>query len=242
MALRFCGIGAMRCATTWTFACLQAHPEISFPGGKQIHFWDKRYGSDDHGTDTTWYESIFDQASPLAEGEITPAYAVLDEEQVAALARFAPELRVFYVVRHPVDRAWSSVRLHVRRNDLDPSDLTEDWLRERITGPGVIKRNRYEATVATWQRHFGSDGFLVLPYDLATSQPGEFLARIARHIGVSDAPFVQPDHAMQAEIGHVRNIGSEVALSDELRTLAEETYAADIAWYETHVAPESSSY
>lgn len=230
----------MRCATTWTFACLQAHPDIAFPGGKQIHFWDKRYdlASDgEAGADTgvDWYQSIFDPDSPVAEGEITPAYAVLPDERVAAIARFAPDLRVFYVVRHPIDRAWSSVRLHVRRNELGPDELTPGWLRERITGPGVIKRNRYADTVATWQRHFDPEQFLLLPYDLATSAPAEFLARLARHIGVRDQPFLAPDKAMQAEIGQARNVGSELALTDDLRALAAETYAEDIAWYEEHL-------
>lgn len=221
----------MRCATTWTFACLGSHPDLAFPAGKQIHFWDKHYPN---GTD--WYRSLFDPESPVAEGEITPAYAVLDPGRVAEFARLEPDLRVFFVVRHPIDRAWSSVRLHVRRNEIDPAELPAEWFRERITGPGVIKRNRYADTVATWGEHFGEEQLLVLPYDLAVADPARFLARIAEHIGVSSVPFAEPTQAIAGEIAKMRNVGYELALPDDLRALAAKAYAADIDWYDTHVA------
>ena len=36
----FLGIGAQKAGTTWIFENLQRHPDVQFPGGKEIHFWD----------------------------------------------------------------------------------------------------------------------------------------------------------------------------------------------------------
>ena len=144
----------MRCATTWTFACLQAHPDITFPGGKQIHFWDKRYDPASDGeaganTGVDWYQSIFDPDSPVAEGEITPAYAVLPDERVAAIARFAPDLRVFYVVRHPIDRAWSGARKKLQKA-LKEGDLDDRKLRKECFSTGNLLRTAYRDVLVRW--------------------------------------------------------------------------------------------
>src|SRR5262249_41035314 len=40
----FLGIGAQKAATTWLYENLKRHPEIEFPAGKEVHFWDKREG------------------------------------------------------------------------------------------------------------------------------------------------------------------------------------------------------
>ena len=234
MTLRFCGIGAMRCATTWTFACLKRDPDIEFPGGKQIHFWDKNR---DNGLD--WYRNIFDGDlaghRDVAEGEITPAYAILDQETVAEFKALAPDLRVWFVMRHPIDRAWSSVRLHLRRNEIDPATLDDEWFRHRLTRRSIMKRNSYAQTLATWRSQFGDEAVLALPYSMVAAEPTEFLARIAEHIGVDTGPFVHPDDAMHNEMAKVRNVGYELEMSAELRELAAETYADEIAWFESKV-------
>ena len=42
--LDFLGIGAQKAATTWLYANLDLHPQIAFPAGKEVHFWDRREG------------------------------------------------------------------------------------------------------------------------------------------------------------------------------------------------------
>lgn len=230
MTLRFCGIGAMRCATTWTFACLKRHPDIEFPGGKQIHFWDKNR---DNGVD--WYRNIFVADASTAEGEITPAYAILDQQAVAEFRALAPDLRVWFVMRHPIDRAWSSVRLHLRRNEIDPATLDDEWFRHRLTRRSIMKRNSYAQTLATWRGEFGDEAVLALPYSMVAAEPQGFLTRIANHIDVDGTPFAQPDAAMATEMAKVRNVGYELEMTPELHALAQKTYADEIDWFESQV-------
>jgi hypothetical protein len=37
----FLGIGAQKAATTWLYHQLGRHPQVRFPGGKELHFWDR---------------------------------------------------------------------------------------------------------------------------------------------------------------------------------------------------------
>ena len=55
---------------------LRDHPEIAFPAGKEVHFWDR---ARERGVD--WWLSLFPPAPPgVRQGEITPAYAVLEKD------------------------------------------------------------------------------------------------------------------------------------------------------------------
>lgn len=55
-----------------------------------------------------------DSGSRLS-GEITPAYALLSQERLAAMARMAPDVRFLYLMRAPVARLWSHVRFKAGR-------------------------------------------------------------------------------------------------------------------------------
>ena len=50
-------------------------------------------------------------------GEMTPAYALLSEGQLGRIARMAPDVRILYLMREPVDRLWSHVRMIAARRD-----------------------------------------------------------------------------------------------------------------------------
>jgi hypothetical protein len=67
--LSFLGIGAQKSGTTWLFEMLRQHPEVAFPAGKEVHFWDQR---NDRSVD--WYLGLFPD-NGKKNGEITPAYA-----------------------------------------------------------------------------------------------------------------------------------------------------------------------
>ena len=48
---------------------------------------------------------------------MTPAYALLPEERLADMARMAPDVRFLYLLRDPVERLWSHVRMMAGRRD-----------------------------------------------------------------------------------------------------------------------------
>ena len=50
-------------------------------------------------------------------GEMTPAYALLSTERLTGMARMAPDVRFLYLLRDPVERLWSHVRMIAGRRD-----------------------------------------------------------------------------------------------------------------------------
>lgn len=67
--LDFLGIGAQKAGTTWLQVMLSQHPEIHFPLGKEVHFWNHQYKG------LAWYQAHFNNSHQnCKQGEITPAY------------------------------------------------------------------------------------------------------------------------------------------------------------------------
>ncbi|MCG6884995.1 MAG: sulfotransferase [Silicimonas sp.] len=50
-------------------------------------------------------------------GEMTPAYGLLTADRLAGLARLTPDVRFLYLLRDPVDRLWSHIRMIAGRRD-----------------------------------------------------------------------------------------------------------------------------
>jgi Sulfotransferase family len=70
--------------------------------------WDLRYYFGRF--DDCWYLSLFAQGSGRVRGELTPSYSILDTADVARIARLAPALKIIFLLRNPIDRAWSQIR------------------------------------------------------------------------------------------------------------------------------------
>jgi hypothetical protein len=62
--------------------------------------------------------------SEAKQGEITPAYATLDEVTIREIAALAPNLRVFYSLRNPIARAWSSALMALERSEMTIDDAS----------------------------------------------------------------------------------------------------------------------
>jgi hypothetical protein len=106
--LDFLGIGSREAGTTWVFKRLAMHPEAYFPMGKEAHYWDK-------GDHTSCCMRAFGVGDVITTnrwkcGGITPSYAVVPSERIAALKGAFPEARVFIIARKPVDRTMSNLK------------------------------------------------------------------------------------------------------------------------------------
>lgn len=189
---QFLGIGAQKAGTTWLYQNLRRHPEIAFPGGKEMHFWNR-----DHGPgDIERYLATF--ASPgISEGEITPAYAILSSHVVAEIAHAGPSLRLLYLVRNPVERAWSSALMALERAEMRWGEASDAWFIDHFQSQGSIARGDYAACLQRWLEHFPREQLLVLFHEELQQSPQSVLERACAHIGVSEPSAEMNRHCQQ---------------------------------------------
>lgn len=179
--LNFLGIGAQKAATTWFYENLSRHPDVSFPAGKEVHFWDQLY---DRGV--SWYLSLFESSDNTVKGDITPAYALLPEELIKEIYSINSQLRVIYVIRNPVERAWSAALMALQRAEMKFDEASDKWFLDHFMSEGSRARGDYETCLRKWRAVFSPGQILIERYENVQEYPKEVLKRCCDHIGVDN--------------------------------------------------------
>ena len=185
---KFLGIGAQKAGTTWLYEMLIQHPEISFPLNKEAHFWNAAYPKQRIAD----YISNF-QHPNLYEGEITPAYAFLSPKTIEEIYWQQPELKIIYIIRNPIDRAWSSAKMALGRAEMQFQEASDQWFIDHFNSKGSLLRGDYEACLRNWKDVFTNNQILVLNFDDIKRAPDELLLRCCQHIGIKEFNTVQLD-------------------------------------------------
>ncbi|MFV0384447.1 sulfotransferase family protein [Paracoccus sp. (in: a-proteobacteria)] len=132
-----------------------------------------------------WYKRVFAPAPAHAMPmDFTPEYSTLPDEGVEYVANFLPKAKIVYLVRHPVDRAISQLRMNLRREKRNPQ-TTAEWLAE-LDSPVLYDRGDYAAYLPRWRRHYPD--MLILPYGRIARDPENLLAGVEDYLGIG--PFV----------------------------------------------------
>lgn len=185
MVLDFLGIGAQKAGTTWIYEQLLRHPEIQFPAGKEIHFFDKHT---ERGQD--WYVNLFEGEGACKRGEITPAYAFLDIQTIRQIYAINPELKIIYSLRHPIDRAWSGALMALGRAEMTVEEASDQWFLDHFNSEGSLSRGDYVACIDNWLQVFPADSLHIICFDDIAIKPLEVLTGLCEHIGI-DPLFYQ---------------------------------------------------
>ena len=120
-------------------------------------------------------------------GEMTPAYALLSVERLKAMARMAPDVRFLYLLRDPVERLWSHVRMIAGRRD-PAGEVTEAncaTILNRTLGGAeseIAKRSDYAGALERLIAAVPPARLLVEVFEEVVS--GEGLARICDFLGI----------------------------------------------------------
>lgn len=172
--------------------------------------------------DDDWYRSLFASDEHLVCGEITPAYSILREEDVAHIARLLPDLKIILLLRNPIDRAWSQIRFDwTRRARADITDV--DDIKAFIDSPKQSLRSNYLRMLELWGRYFPPERFLIGFYEEITTQPSHLLERVTRFLGLDSAQLMKQDLERKVHVSR------EAPMPSAIRAYLTEKYAPDLA-------------
>ena len=168
-----------------------------------------------------WYLSLFEPGAGRLRGEITPRYSILPEEGIAHVARLLPEVRILYLLRDPVERAWSNLRRGADRYGT-PASWGEGDLRARLERSGVLTMGSYAQILARWERHLPAERILVACFEEIAEDPAGLLRRIGRFLGVGEGG--PPPASLRATV----NAERPAPLPPRLRALLAQHYLLDL--------------
>jgi hypothetical protein len=217
----FVGIGAQKAATTWLFKRLSMHPEIYFPRGKEIHFWDRR---DKLNIPINSYKRTFDgvQIEHIGgkTGEITPAYLLLSDKRITELRKLAPDLRLMVILRNPVDRAISAAA-QVLRNRGSGLGRANPLFSKNTTSGGL-----YGQHLGRWLSHFPRNQLHVISHEEIRQDARAVLQKTSEHLEVDPEVYNLIDRTLLES--RTSPTPNRLEISPEQRARLAETYRADV--------------
>jgi len=192
----FIGIGAMRSGTSWLRRNLNQHSEIWMAEPKELHFFDRHFGErkhawlpSEHEAKVRYGSSFGSAPKGMTTGEFTPAYAVLDSEMIARVRSWIPDVKLLFIMRDPIHRAWSHARKdyakYWAKDGKVLEDATVDDLRPFFESENVANRGDYLACLQAWFEHFPPEqiwtGFME---DVAAGEEAKVLRSVFGFLGV----------------------------------------------------------
>ena len=179
----FLGVGVPRAGTTWLHALLASHPDVYVPvRRKEIRFFDRHY---DQGLE--WYEAFFrpddGTASYRAIGEISPQYLYCDECP-SRISATLPGVRLLLMLRHPVDRAYSTYGFTMQRANFRGSFA--EFLESR---PTVLERGFYSRYLKPYLERFERERILTLIFEDSVAEIETTRGKLADFLAIDPDAF-----------------------------------------------------
>lgn len=106
------------------------------------------------------YFSIFNSTDSKVIGEITPAYATLNESSVAHIQKNIPNVKIIFAMRNPIQRAWSNA-VRLLGADIHDSKIEEERFFKYFNLDSVRLRGDYLRTLGIWKKYFPEENFFV---------------------------------------------------------------------------------
>ena len=176
-----------------------------------------------------WYGSLF-QSRCTVRGEITPRYAVLSDQKIEEITTHFPDLKVIYLIRNPVDRAWSAYRYMKTRQNAEFTSF-EDFI-DFLEKEKASHHWRYTENALRWRRHLKPGHLMIGFYDAVVMQPEALLADISRHLGceVVQPTQAQVNQSLKEEMPEKFRSMAEQVFDEELDRLSETLGGYGLEW------------
>lgn len=213
------GVGAQKAGTAWMHRYLQSSPQCDPGFRKEYHVWDAldlpsgrlarerienqggrraRFLDDpDHYFD--YFAGLLGPGRAALTADITPAYAGLSVDRLRFVQEGFEQRGVrpvaVYLMRDPVERVWSAVRMDVQRRGADDAEAVEARLRSVSADDQYGRRTRYDETIDRLDLAFGTGGVFYGFYERLFEVPT--LRHLCEFLGIG---FHEPDFGRQVNV------------------------------------------
>jgi len=194
-SIDFLCIGAQKSGTTFVTSAFRAHPEIQLPKSKELYFFSTKgeykmegeFAQCNADRNIEWYMQQF-AAGPCRNGEISTHY-ILDPNSAERIKEAFPDIKVFSILRNPVDRAFSQYNMERYKTCKETRSLMQ--LIKEEPDNEIIARGLYAQQLTPYKQQFSDDQLRIYLFDEMVKDPAAFFLDLFDFIGV-DNSFVPP--------------------------------------------------
>jgi len=217
-------ISPPKTGSTWLAANLRCHPRIFIPAIKELKYFSTYY----RWLDLNWYARHFQPAGDRLKGEASPSYSVLPRRMIQSLRELIPEVKLIFLMRDPVARAWSHARHNWHHREANfrrrvgtfDTVADEEW-RENFRHPWPLASGDYLGQLRRWLSVFPRRQIFVEFFERIQTDPVGLLTGIMEFLGVAPPEDWSPYPTRETILPGAAKTMSN-GLRDDLRLLLEE--------------------
>lgn len=169
-----------------------------------------------------WYLSMFNTFKGIT-GEISPSYAILNDNDIKKAYDILPNIKIIYLIRNPIDRAWSNYRYFLKLkgiHHLETGMLNNDEIIEFMNSDNQHLRSNYIDTIDRFQKYYNKNQILIGFYDAIKEQPENLLQGIVKFLGGNTSKIQE-----ECNLSKIDNISPKMKIPENIRNFLIDKYS-----------------
>ena len=201
--------GVQKAGTTTFFRYLQAHPQLAAPSHKETHFFDNEtidWNNPDYGRLKAFFPAMSGEQLAF---DATPIY-LFWPPSLARIRAHNPDIRLIFVFRDPIERAWSHWRMETQRDAENlpfASAIREGRKRLEDSQPldrawrvySYVERGFYARQLRRLFSLFPREQILFLSLQDLKRERCSFLQRVSAFLGIAPFPDLPVYHERRSD-------------------------------------------
>lgn len=131
-----------------------------------------------------WYRSLFKQGRGHITGEATPNYSILKRETVQRVYEVAPDAKIIFMVRNPIERVWSHALMSASVGG-SWRDKSDEYFYEQFDSTNSRIFTDYLGTVRTWNSVYPAENIFVGYMEDVSLYPDRLLDSLYAFLGAT---------------------------------------------------------
>lgn len=162
--------------------------------------------------DDSWYSKIFEYARADQKCvDICPSYMILPADGIKHVLGLTPNLALVLMVRDPVERAWSHIRMNIARG------MTIENKTRILEGKGqlkpYLKMTDYASAIQLWEEQTKPGQLQIILHDQVTADPQSVINDLMATLGLPPSP---PDKSIETRVFQGEKMEFTSALRERL--------------------------
>lgn len=126
------------------------------------------------------YVSLFPKYHGKVTGDISPAYADMPDFKISELARALPKTKIIYLLRNPIERAWSQFKMDYPQASTMQAQEILQLMQEQ---GGIYEHSYYSEKLDKWENYFPGQ-IKIWFYDQLCQNPKELYLEICNYLDI----------------------------------------------------------
>lgn len=171
------------------------------------------------------YKELFNEKERIS-GDITPVYVLLDGPKVRDMRNLIGDVKIIFIFRDPIERAWSQFRMIMRKRGIhDLAGIDNKEVISILNMDHLQRRGDYKRGYETFRYEFHKSEFHVGFYDHLQKDPQGFLGSMLRFLTA-----YQDVDLSKVKIKQRSNVSPRIEMPDEVYTYLKDTNFKQYEW------------